>query len=160
MKAKELNPNDPIAYVRLALLYEGQGRVADAKPLYEQVLRIEPDNPVALNNLAFNLAENGGDLDQALTMAQRAKAKFPKDPNISDTLGWIYTKKNLSDPAIQIFREIVNQSPGNPQYRYHLAVALAQKGEKASAKQECATALQNNPSPADAAKIRELMGRI
>ena len=44
------------------------------------------------------------DLDQALTMAQRAVQAAPKSPEIADTLGWIYIKKNLSEEAIRIFR--------------------------------------------------------
>jgi len=159
-KARELNPNDATAYVRLALLYEGQGRRTDARPLYEQILKINPDNPIALNNLAFALAETGGDLDQALTMAQRAKAKFPDDPNISDTLGWVYIKKNLSDQAVKIFREVVEKNGDNPIFRYHLAMALFQKGDKPSAKKECEIALKSKPSREDEQRIRELMSRI
>jgi tetratricopeptide (TPR) repeat protein len=160
VKARELNPSDPVAYVRLALMYEGAGKAAEAKPLYEQILRMEPDNPIALNNLAYWLAESGGDLDQALTLAQRAKAKFPNEPNISDTLGWVYTKKNLSDQAVKIFQDLVEKNANNAQFRYHLAVALAQKGDKLAAKRECEKALQSSPTPGDAAKIRELMARI
>ncbi|MBL8232949.1 MAG: tetratricopeptide repeat protein [Bryobacterales bacterium] len=159
-KAKELNPSDAAAYVHLALLYEGDGRPQEAKPLYEQILKLEPDNAVALNNLAFNLAEYGGDLDQALTMAQRAKAKFPHHLDIADTLGYIFVKKNLSDNAIQIFREIVGKDQKNPTYRYHLAVALAQKGDKPAARKEAEEALRNSPSKQDEARIRELLSRI
>jgi tetratricopeptide (TPR) repeat protein len=159
-KARELNPNDATAYVRLALLYEGQGRRADARPLYEQILKLNPDNPIALNNLAFALAETGGDLDLALTMAQRAKAKFPDDPNISDTLGWVYIKKNLSDQAVKIFKEVVEKNGDNPIFRYHLAMALYQKGDKPSAKKECELALKSKPSREDEQKIRELLSRI
>ncbi|HUQ90654.1 MAG TPA: tetratricopeptide repeat protein [Bryobacteraceae bacterium] len=159
-KARDLNPGDATAYVRLALLYEGTGRRNEAKPLYEQILKLEPDNGLALNNLAYILAENGGDLDQALTMAQKAKAKFPNSADIADTLGWIYIKKNLSDPAIKIFRELVDKDARNPLYRYHLAMALFQKGDKPSAKKECELALKNSPSREDEVKIKELMGRI
>lgn len=159
-KAKDLNPNDAVAYIRLALIYESQGKRGQARPLYEQILKIEPDNPIALNNLAFILAESGGDLDQALTMAQKAKAKIPNEPSISDTLGWIYTKKNLSDSAIKIFRELVEKDAKNPLFRYHLAVALVQKGDKPSARRECEIALKNNPSQEDLAKIKELIARI
>jgi tetratricopeptide (TPR) repeat protein len=159
-KAKDLNPSDPTAYVHLALLFEGEGRAQEAKPLYEQILKIEPDNAVALNNLAFNLAEYGGDLDQALTMAQRAKAKFPHHLDIADTLGYILVKKNLSDNAITILREIVGKDQKNPIYRYHLAVALAQKGDKAAARKEAEEALRNKPSKQDETRIKELLSRI
>lgn len=159
-KARELNPSDPTAYVRLALLYETAGRRNDARPLYEQILKLDPDNAIALNNYAFALAETGGDLDQALTLAQRAKAKFPQDLNVADTLGWVLIKKNLSDQALKIFKEVVDKDAKNAIYRYHYALALAQKGDKVSAKRECETALKSNPSKEDEAKIKELMSRI
>jgi Flp pilus assembly protein TadD len=159
-KARELNPNDSTAYVHLAMLYEATGRTKEARPLYEQILKLDPDNAIALNNLAFVLAETGGDLDMALTMAQRAKAKFPAELNVTDTLGWVYIKKNLSDQAVKLFSELVQKDANNPIFRYHFAVALAQKGDKGSAKRECEKALQNKPSRDDEAKIRELLSRI
>jgi tetratricopeptide (TPR) repeat protein len=159
-KARELNPTDPTSHVQIALLLEAGGQRQQAKPVYEQVLKLQPDNPVALNNLAYLLAETGADLDQALTYAQRAKQKMPQDPNVSDTLGWIYIRKNLSDNAIQIFQELTAQHPANPIFRYHLAMALFQKGDKPKAKKELESALKNNPTKEDAAKIRDLMARI
>ncbi len=159
-KARELNPSDPIPQVQLALLMEATGRSQQARPIYEQVLKLQPDNPIALNNLAFLLVESGTELDQALTYAQRAKQKLPNDPNVADTLGWIYIRKNLSDNAIQIFEELISKHPGNCLFRYHLAMALYQKGDKPRAKRELQTALKSNPTKEDESKIKELMTRI
>jgi Flp pilus assembly protein TadD len=159
-KARDLNPSDPVPHVQLALLMEATGRSQEARPIYEQVLKLQPDNPIALNNLAFLLVESGTDLDQALTYAQRAKQKLPNDPNVADTLGWIYIKKNLSDNAIQIFEDLIGKHPGNPVYRYHLAMALFQKGDKPRARKELQTALKSNPTKEDESKIRDLMTRI
>jgi Flp pilus assembly protein TadD len=159
-EAKKLNPTDPTAHVQIALLMEASGQRQQARPVYEQVLKLQPDNPVALNNLAYLLAESGADLDQALTYAQRAKQKMPQDANVSDTLGWIYIKKNLSDNAIQIFQELTTQYPSSPTYRYHLAMALFQKGDKPKARKELESALKSNPTKEDAAKIKDLMARI
>jgi tetratricopeptide (TPR) repeat protein len=159
-KASILSPNDVSPLVRVAILLDSVGRRAEAKPIYEQVVRLQPDNPMALNNLAFIKAEEGTDLDQAMSYAQRAKQKVPQDPNISDTLGWIYIKKNLSDEAVRLFRELVTKSPNNSTYRYHLAMALFQKGDRASAKDECQTALKNNPSKEEQSKIKELLAKL
>jgi tetratricopeptide (TPR) repeat protein len=159
-KAQEVAPNNVLAYLQLALLYDTGGQKTDARPLYEQILRLQPDNPVALNNLAFMLADNGNDLDQALTMAQRAKQQRPNDGDVSDTLGWIYIKKNLSDSAINIFRDLVRDKPERATYRYHFAMALAQKGDRASAKKECEAALRSKPSKEEEAKIRDLMAKL
>jgi Flp pilus assembly protein TadD len=128
--------------------------------LYEQVLKLQPDNPIALNNLAYLMTERGGDLDLALTYAQRAKQKYPKSLDISDTLGWIYIKKNLTGEAIGIYKELVTAQPQNSTFRYHLAMALFQKGDKPQAKKELQTALKNSPPKEEENKIRDLMARI
>ena len=90
----------------------------------------DPNNAVVLNNLAFLLAETGGDLDDALTKAQRAKQMLPSLSEISDTLGWIYLKKNLADNAIDIFKDLVTKQPSHSTYHYHLGMAYSQKGDK------------------------------
>jgi predicted Zn-dependent protease len=113
---------------------------------------------VALNNLAYIIAESpGGDLDQALTFAQRANQRLPQAVEIADTLGWIYLKKNLADNALEIFRNNVTKSPNNSTYRYHLAMALYQKGDKTRAKQELQNALTHNPSKEEESNIKELL---
>jgi tetratricopeptide (TPR) repeat protein len=158
-KAREVEPKLAAAHLQLALLYEGVGNRAEARPIYDQILKLEPDNAIALNNLAYIMAESGTDLDQALTFAQRARQKMPNNPEIADTLGWIYIKKNLSDSAIQIFRELVAKYDRAP-FRYHLAMALYQKGDKPQAKKELEAALRRQPDKEIETKIKELMGKL
>ena len=97
---------------------------------------------------------------EALTFAQRANQKLPQAPEIADTLGWIYLKKNLPDNAMEIFKSNISKSPKNSTYRYHLGMALFQKGDKVRARQELQVALTNNPSKEEAANIKELIGKI
>jgi tetratricopeptide (TPR) repeat protein len=158
-KASSTNPNDPGVLLQLGLLLEGTGKRDQARPLYEQVLKIVPDEPTALNNLAFIKAEDGEDLDTALTMAQKARQKRPQDANIADTLGWVYVKKNLNEDAIRIYSDIVKQEPRNASFRYHYGVALMQKGDKNRAKQELEVARQNNPPRGEAERIKDLLAR-
>jgi tetratricopeptide (TPR) repeat protein len=159
-KAKDLAPTNITPYLELALIYDAAGQRDLARPMYEQILKIQPDHPVALNNLAYMLAESGADLDQALTMAQRAKQKMPQDTNVADTLGWIYIKKNLAESAIGIFSELVRTEPGKSTYHYHLAMALAQKGDKVAAKKELEIALKDKPAKEEEEKIRALMSKM
>ncbi len=156
-RASQLAPNDPRPLLQLGMLMDGTGRREQAKPYYEQILKIQPDHPVALNNLAFIKAEEGTDLDEALTMAQKARQKLPSSPFIRDTLGWIYIKKNLSDDAVRTLRELIVEEPNNPSFRYHYGMALLQKGDKPSARRELEAAIRNNPSREDLTKIRELL---
>jgi tetratricopeptide (TPR) repeat protein len=159
-RASQAAPSDTKPLLQLGLLMDGTGRREQAKPIYEQILKIEPDHPVALNNLAYIKAEEGVDLDEALTMAQRARQKLPNSSFVKDTLGWIYIKKNLSADAVRVFKDLVQEEPANPQFHYHYGMALLQKGDKPLAKKELEAAIRNNPSKDDAGKIRQLLASI
>jgi len=159
-KAKQLAPNNVTPWLQLAMTKEAFGKKHETRPLYEQILKLSPDNFIALNNLAYMLAEAGQDLDQALTYAQKAKQQHPGNDDIADTLGWVYIKKNLSDDAIKIFRDLLQKKPGHVTWRYHLAMALFQKGDKLQARKELETALKNGPKPDEAEKINTLLSRI
>ncbi len=153
-------PSDTTCLTQLGMIYEGTGKQELAKPIWEQILKIQPDHPLALNNLAFAKAQDGVDLDQALTMSQKARQQMPNSPAVSDTLGWIYVKKNLSDDAVRIFKDLTSQNPTSPTFHYHYGVALLQKGDKPSARKELLTALQDKPSVNEEAKIKELLQKI
>ncbi len=159
-RASQLAPTDVRPLLQLGLLLDGTGRRDQAKPVYEQVLKLQPDQPIALNNLAFIKAEDGQDLDEALTMAQRARQGMPNSPDVMDTLGWIYLKKNLSDDAIRTFKQLVVADPNRAAYHYHYGMALLQKGDKPSAKREFETAIKFNPSKDDAGKIQKLLASM
>ncbi len=159
-KASQAAPNDTLPLLQMSLLMEGTGRGEQAKPLYEQIIKLQPDHPVALNNLAYIKAQEGTDLDGALTMAQRARQKQPDSTAVADTLGWIYIKKNMTEESIRLFTDLVQKEPNNPVFRYHYGLALLQKGDKSSAKREFDLAMKNNPSKDDADKIRDLLARI
>ena len=159
-KAHELQPANPAAAYGLALMLDQGGQTDQARVAYEEVLKLDPENVQALNNLAYIKAEDGLDLDQALGLVQRALQKAPNDPNISDTLGLIYVRKKLTVQAVVLLRGLVARVPDNPAYRLHLAMALYDKGEKAEAKKELEAAQKYKPSPAEMAKIRELVARI
>jgi tetratricopeptide (TPR) repeat protein len=85
-KAKELEPNNYLPPLLLALTYDAfLGRNEDARKSYEDVIKLQPDNVEALNNLAYLKADDGIDLDQALAYAQRARQKRPADLDVVDT---------------------------------------------------------------------------
>jgi tetratricopeptide (TPR) repeat protein len=160
-KAHDLEPDAIPVTNTLALLLEGSGKHTEARKLYQESISRKGDDPEALNNLAYLIAETGGNLDEALTLATRAKQKLPNYPEISDTIGWIYLKKNLADSAIDIFRDITTKVPGNSTYHYHYAIALLQKGDHASAMKQCQLALDSKPKDRDEENhIRELMSKI
>ncbi len=158
-QAGTLLPNDPLAPLNLAMIYDRMGKSGESKPIYEQIVKVDPGNVLALNNLAMIMADQGSDLDLALTYAERAKQKFPSNIDISDTLGLIYIKKNLSDQAINLFADIVKKDPNRYIFHYHLAMAYYQKGDKMNAKKSAQMALTKAPPKQDEQKIRELLAK-
>jgi tetratricopeptide (TPR) repeat protein len=159
-RCSQAAPADTTCLTLLAMILQGTGRDDQAKPIYEQILKIQPDHPVALNNLAYIKAQEGVDLDQALTMAQRAVQRAPASLDLNDTLGWVYIKKNLSENAVHIFSDLVQKDPNNPTFHYHYAMALAQKGDKPSARSEYEKALNNKPSKEEEQKIHEQLQKM
>jgi Flp pilus assembly protein TadD len=155
-----LNPKDTKALVALALILDGTGRSDLAAPVYEQILKLDPKNAVALNNLAYIVAQDGVDPDRALSLAQQAAQASKDSPDVQDTLGWAYFKKNRPDDAVTAFRAALRAEPNNPTFHYHLGMALLPIGEREAAIQELQTALADHPATPDAAKIRELLQKI
>jgi len=159
-KAHETAPSD-IRYANaLAQLYERSGNGKEAVAAYREVLKIKPDEPYVLNNVAFLIAKTGGDLDDALAMAERSKQQLADSPDVSDTIGWIYLKKNQVDRALEIFRVLVEKSPGSASFHYHYGMALLQKGDKTGASRELNEALQLRPGAEDEKEIRELIRMV
>lgn len=159
-KASDLAPNIITPLINRAMTLDGMKRLTEARPLYEQVLRIKPDDPLALNNLAYLLAEEGNELDAALTLAQRAPQKSPNDVMIADTLGWIYIKKGLANNAIAIFSDLTTKHPKVSIFHYHHAMALSQRGDKVQAKRSLDLALKSNPQNQELEDIKKLQQKL
>jgi tetratricopeptide (TPR) repeat protein len=159
-QANQVLPENDVILSTLGLTLDHAGKWDEAKQVYEAALKVRSNNGVVLNNLAYLLAEHNGDLDEALTKAGQAKQLLPTFNEISDTLGWIYLKKNLSDSAIQVFKDLVQKAPNQPTFRYHLAMAYSQKGDKPNAIKELQAALKDNPTKDEKDKIQALLTRL
>ncbi len=94
------------------MTYEHTGHDEDARKSYEDVIKLQPDNVEALNNLAYLKADGGVDLDQALAYAKQAQLKRPNDPSVIDTVALIYIRKNLTDDSLRLLRDLVSQEAG------------------------------------------------
>ncbi|HEX3101726.1 MAG TPA: tetratricopeptide repeat protein, partial [Pyrinomonadaceae bacterium] len=127
-------------YTMLGILEDGRGNTAQAEANYRKALEISPDTPIAANNLAWLIAENQGNLDEALQLATGAVAKNQSVPVFYDTLGWVYLKKGLAHSAVEQLKKAVAMEDANakrsgttpdPGYRMRLGMALAKAGDKA-----------------------------
>jgi tetratricopeptide (TPR) repeat protein len=174
-EALKKNPDSAKLQLTLGSLYELQGKIPDAMKHYEEAVRLDPDLAVAKNNLAYLIAETGGNLDRALDLAQEAKEMLPDNPNAADTLGWVLFKKEAYEAAVGYLREAVRgmeaDDPLLPAVRQHLALAYEKAGDKKSALEVVNQAIADvedrqvqsggsSPEPAWAADLRSLRDRL
>jgi putative PEP-CTERM system TPR-repeat lipoprotein len=148
----------PVAALTMSgIILQQQGKTEQARKRFEDVLVIDPHAAIAANNLAWLQVESGGNLDDALRLAETAASGLPDVPEVSDTLGWIYYKKNQPSPAIRQFEKSVAQTPNNASFHYHLGLAHLQAGDAVKGRAALQRALVAGPDAQTAADIKRLL---
>ena len=136
------NPDYEDAWTALACCsLDGQDPGA-ALEILEQAKEKLQGSPVFLSNLAWLLLENNKDLSRALTLAQTAYERLPRNTAIADTLGWAYYHKGIYSQAAWLFSDILQTSPDNPMVHYHLGMTLYRQGHVDQAVHHLQTAKQ------------------
>ncbi len=151
------NPRDVTFYILSGELYEAKKDWDHAKAMYQQALNISPDQPLASNNLAYVMLEQGGNIDVAMGLAQAARRGMPDSPNAADTLGWAFYHKGIYQSAIDQFREALRLTekrgePDDADLHYHLGLAYEKAKQTALARQQLEKAVKLSPNNADARK--------
>ena len=159
-KAQALTPNDSTVLALLGESLATSGQKDKALETYRHALQLKPDNPGLMNATAYLIVETRGSLEEALRLAQKAVASDTQQPNFSDTLGWIYFKKDLNDSAVRIFSNLTKTHKENPTFHYHYGMALLKKGDKQGAEYELKTALANKPTVEVRQEIQTALQKI
>lgn len=107
---------------------------AGASAQYRKILDKDPDNPVALNDLAQSLQAQHD--PKALEFAEKAYRIKPDSPVTENTLGGILMANGQSARGLGLLRDAADHAPQNPEVRFDYARALASSGDKAKAKAE------------------------
>ena len=136
----ELQPSVDAA-VALAGVLESTGRTKEARARYEDIVANNPGAAKAASRLAARYVEDGERLEEALSLATRAKQQLQNDPAVSDTLGWISVKRHRPRLGIPHLEDAVRDAPANPVYRYHLGFAYHDAGRTEQARRELTAAL-------------------
>jgi tetratricopeptide (TPR) repeat protein len=148
------------AETMVGMILQMQGKAAEAQKQYEKVLTMDARSPVAANNLAWMYGESGSNLDLAVQLAQTAKAGLPEAPEVDDTLGWVYYRKNLPGLALAPLQRAVGKSPKDPVYHYHLGMVYAKSGDAAQAKASLQKALALDPAFDGATEARKTLAKL
>jgi cellulose synthase operon protein C len=147
-------PSEPGPKTMVGVLLDMQHKYDESAKVYESVVKTTPRAGVAANNLAFNYATRGVNLDAALQLAQTAKQQMPTNWEVDDTIGFVYYKKGLPELAIPPLLLCAEKAPKDPTCHFHLGLAYAKAGnkDKATASLEKALALQPAFEGADEAR--------
>ena len=138
------NPESEELYMLLASARSEQGQIESAMAAYDTVLRLNPRNVLAANNLAVLLVDRKGD-PSSLQKAFALSRDFEKDaphPLFIDTLGWVRFKMGQQEEAIRLMKYAVAKSPEIAVLNYHLGIAFFQSGKRTEARSFLSKALK------------------
>ena len=127
---------------------------------YRKALELNPNFAPAANNLAYLLAEQESNLDEALRFALKARKILPDDPRVADTLGWVYVKLGFYEQAIQSFSESIQRLPDYAAIHFHLGMAYYKKGDLRQAKTSLEHALYLDKNFSGAAQAAQILADI
>ncbi len=160
-------PGRPGPMLVLAGLAEQREDAADAEMWYRELLRLEPENPVALNNLAYVLVRQPDRAADALPLAQRADQNatergFPPQvlASIRHTHGLALLRTGDPAKAREVLESGLRQNDSMPD----LLLALAETMIELEAPEETERLLDSldtfpNLTPAQSSQLRRLRER-
>jgi len=92
-------PKDVAGRLLLGSMLERQGKQWEAEVQYKIAYQLEPNNPMALNNLGYSMVERNERLEEALKMIQKAVNADPN--NCSKAWGGLTSSSaNLTKPSV------------------------------------------------------------
>ena len=109
----ETDPDSTLLWVNLGNVLSNLDLEQEAEAAYRKALDLNPMHLDALNNLAWQLLDSGGDLTEAQELVSRAVALGGPDPYLAlDTMGRILLEMNRCEEALGVF-ELARQTAPN-----------------------------------------------
>jgi len=160
-EATTIDPGLMAVHLLLANEYEAQKEYDKAMERYRTILARNPDDVIALNNLAYALAVHKGQPAEAMGYAERAMTLTGgRSLEIADTLAWVQHLVGRDREAAQILDRVVKTAPARAEYRLHLAVVYAAIGMLKEAATELSEAVRLEPELEKSDEVRALRARL
>jgi len=125
------------------------GALDVARPLYEGVLAINPNDGDALNNLGVILSAQR-EFDRALELLRRAAVVTPRSAGVWNNIGSALREQGKSNDAVAAFRQALRIDPNHQGARVGLAQQYLVMNSPAIARDILLDVLRNQPSLAEA----------
>jgi len=127
----KLDPRDTYSSLWLARLYRFENKHEDAEQVLRGVVRQEPDNEPALEQLGQLLIDEGRSQEAVDLLAQAVSDSG--SPDLYDLLGEAYSQLKDYAKAEAAYRRAVDSDPDDPGHRHGLAQALMAQDKYAAA---------------------------
>jgi tetratricopeptide (TPR) repeat protein len=141
--AIKANPKNADAAVGLGNVYLRMGDTPRGLATFRGVLKVDPEHTVASNNVAWLLAEQKTELDEALRLAKQAVAIDTQYTDAHDTLGWVHYRRGEFSQAVEALKKAKALDAARPDIAGHLGLAYAKVGSRANAVTELKRALSS-----------------
>lgn len=126
-----MNPTDVQSRIALGNTYVAAKRPADAIIEFERALELQPDNPLLLNNLAWQIRHL--DTARALELALLANAVQPQSAAVLDTLAMVQLAAGQLKQARRNIERALELSPADPSLKAHMMeIDSAQRASEAA----------------------------
>jgi putative PEP-CTERM system TPR-repeat lipoprotein len=152
------HPQDATFLIHLAEQALAKLDFATAEKRYFAVVSLQPENALALNNLAWvtNKLKRPG----AAAYAEKANALRPDQPAFLDTLGTILSDAGQLRKALELQKKAVALAPESASIRLNLAKLYLQAGDKALARSELERLSKLGDKFADQAEVGQLLSAL
>jgi tetratricopeptide (TPR) repeat protein len=135
------NPRHVPALLAQADLQVQRGDAKPAATTYNDVLRRYPDFAPAQKRLASLYVEDPAHIDEAYSLALKARNTLPDDPELAKILGEISYKRKEFAYAIQLFQETARRKPLRGIDLYYLGMSQLRASQDSESKKTLEQAL-------------------
>jgi putative PEP-CTERM system TPR-repeat lipoprotein len=124
---------------------------------YEKVIQQDPNNVIALNDMAWSCQQEKD--GRARSFAERAFALDAGNPAVLDTLGWILLEHGDTARAVSLLQKASALAPMASEIRYHLGMGLAKAGDRRGARTQFEQLLAENKNFARREEIETMLAQ-
>lgn len=128
------HPNDAIFPFYLADRALAAKDYANAEARYRRVAELQPNNALALNNIAWLMVQQSK--PGAVTFAEKANQLLPGRPPLMDTLASALAADKQVPRALELQKQAVERAPEDGALRLNLAKLYLQSDQKGMARSE------------------------
>jgi tetratricopeptide (TPR) repeat protein len=147
-----------VAAVSLASAQNAAGDFKSAEANLREVLKRDPNNATALNNLGYFLVERGERLPEAINLIRRAVEKEPNNASFLDSLGWAQFKNGQVAEAVRTLEAAVARDPDSATIHLHLGDVYDKLGKPEQARNAWRKALSLSKELAEIEIIKSRLG--